>query len=717
MKHYYYLLVSLLVLSTACKKENNNGALPLAVKGFWPNSGNAGTIVHISGTGFGVTAAANEVLFNGAIAKVVDVRDTLLIVLAPAEGTTGNVSLKVGDKKIEVGKYTYQSLTISNISPANGPAGTNIFISGAGFSSLTAPAKVTVNGKDALVTGASDTLLVAAVPVAAGSGKVSVSVDGKSVDGPDFIFQAISSISPAKGGKGTQVTILGEGFSAALTDNHVTFNGKAATVASAAGGQLVVTAPDGVTTGMVAVSINGQTTNGGLFTVVPAPFIKTVTPLSGPVGATVTITGNYFSSIAAEISVSFNGKAAKIIAADDKELTVAVPMGAGIGTINIIVNGQQTTGPVFTEQNLGIAKLFPANGLDGTPVTITGMGFSTIAAQNTVTFNGVPATVISATETTLTLTAPAGLTTGPVVVKVGGLQAVGPVFSRAGVITMAGGPNKDDFNFIKGIAVDSRGNIFVTDGNLIKKVTPAGNVSIYAGSTTTGNIDGPGSAATFNFPTALVMDDNDNLLVCDRLNSRIRKITPAGKVSTLAVLSFTPIGLAIGPNGSLYVGAQYEGVYQLETTGVYTRLSNRAIESAAYIVGGGAGIVYYAHDTYDYNSVFTIKDGAKSIYTGFNAGFADGTLQSAGFSQPIGLAIDAAGIMYTTDQGAIRTIADGKVTTIIGTKGGTQPIRGYADGAFNKALFQDVTYICLDKEGNLYVAERDNKAIRKIFFK
>ena len=717
MKYYLYLLVGLLLTVTACKKDKGDGGkLPLSIKSFWPNSGNAGTIVHITGTGFGATAAENEVLFNGVVAQVMEARDTVLYVLAPVKGTTGTVTVYTNDAKADAGMYTYQALSLHAVSPANGPAGTNISIRGAGFSSLTAPAKVMVNGKEALVTSVTDTLLVAAIPEAAGSGKVKVVVDGKEVEGPDFRFQVISGIKPVKGGKGTQVTISGEGFSTVLADNQVSFNSKPATIVSAEDRQLVAIAPDGVGTGAVSVSINNQRTVGGVFTVVPPPVIQTVAPLSGPAGIEVTIGGDYFSSLTDEVLVSFNGKPGVAKTTADKKITVTVPAGAGAGVVKVLVNGQESAGPVFTEQNLGVAQLLPDNGLAGTAVTIKGVGFSTNAGDNLVSFNGIAVTVVSATATELKVNAPQGVTTGPVTVKVNSLEAQGPAFKRAGVMTLAGGPSKSDFNWIQGITADKRGNVYATDGNRVFKVSASGVITTFAGQQTAGRVNGTGTEASFNFPTSLAVDANDNVYVCDRFNNMIRKITPAGVVSTYAVLGFMPIAVAVDRNGVVYAGAQYQGVYQLSANGIATRLSTNAYETAGHVAIGGNGTVYYAADTYDYNTVFQIAGGVKSIYAGSSYGFRDGTVQTALFTQPVGLAVDyASGTMYVADNNAIRSINDGNVTTLTGTPGVSA--RGYADGTLPTALFTDITCMCIDSEGNIYVAERTNKSIRKVFFK
>lgn len=717
MKYTLYLLTAFLVMAAGCKRDQHKDAVAMNVTGFWPNSGNAGTIVTLQGQGLSKDLVVS---FNGADAKVLDARDSVLIVLAPDNGSTGTLSVKAGERKVEVGAYTYQALSLHGISPTNGPAGTNIVIHGAGFSSLSAPAVVSVNGKAAIITSATDTLLVAAVPEGAGTGKVMVTVDGKEVSGPDFTFQFVSGIKPLKGGSGTTVTISGEGFNTTGNTNNVTFNGKAATVVSAAAGKLVVTAPENVATGPVVVSINGQKTVGPVFTVVPKPVIKTVAPLSAPAGAIIDITGDYFSTLPEEVTVTFNGQAAVVMASADRNLSVKVPAGAGTGNVQVTVNGQQSVGPLFKEQALGISKLLPDNGLAGTEVLVKGFGFNPDPAANTVSFNGIAVPVTEATDSTLSVVVPVGVTTGALKVQVAGLDATGPVFRRAGVTTIVGGPNENVFSNPLGIAVDSKGNAFVLDNAVIKKVTPDGTVSIFAGKAdgSNGNVNGTGTDASFFYPVVIVIDAQDNLYVCDQLNKNIRKITPAAVVTTYAQVVFIPIGLGIDPGGRLYVGAQYQGVYKLDAVGNASLLAtnvNMSAQGTMPLESNGA--LYFAGDN-NYPYISKISGGIRTTYTGGQWGYNDGPLSTASFSDLKGLALNRlTGEMYAADNHAIRLIADGQVTRITGWKGAASPVLGSEDGTLVNATYNSINGICLDREGNIYVVERYTKAVRKIFLR
>jgi hypothetical protein len=152
------------------------------------------------------------------------------------------------------------------------------------------------------------------------------------------------------------------------------------------------------------------------------PVINSFTPEAALPGVAVTISGDNFSTTASNNQVAFNGVAAVITSATANELDVTVPLTATTGKITVTVNGKMTTSSKdFTILQTTVTGFSPTSGVAGTSVNITGTNFSTTLADNVVKFNGVAATVSTATTTQLTVTVPAEATTGKVTVTINGI--------------------------------------------------------------------------------------------------------------------------------------------------------------------------------------------------------------------------------------------------------------------------------------------------------
>jgi sugar lactone lactonase YvrE len=266
---------------------------------------------------------------------------------------------------------------------------------------------------------------------------------------------------------------------------------------------------------------------------------------------------------------------------------------------------------------------------------------------------------------------------------------------RAGVSGANDGlGNAARFNFPRGIAVDAAGNVFVGDtgNNTIRKVTPAGQVTTLAGSAgNSGRSDGSGSAARFDFPQGVAVDSLGILYVADTTNNTIRKITPAGAVTTLAGKPGAA-GSADGYGGN----ARFNG-----PSGVAFRGTN-----------------LYVADTYSSTIRVVFTNGQVTTLAGLAGlqGQADGPAYAATFNNPRGVAVDAEAGLYIVDtlNNAIRKLApswtNGSVTTLAGPVGSV----GSADGPGAAARFHRPAGVALDNAGTLYVADSLNNTIRKV---
>jgi serine/threonine protein kinase, bacterial len=154
------------------------------------------------------------------------------------------------------------------------------------------------------------------------------------------------------------------------------------------------------------------------------------------------------------------------------------------------------------------------------------------------------------------------------------------------------------FNLPQGLAVDASGNIYVVDNgnNAIRKITPDGVVSTLAGSGATGSANGTGKSASFNSPFGIAIDAAGNVYVADSGNNLIRKITPDGVVSTFAgsgvkgagngtgaAASFnTPAGLAVDAAGNIYVSDENNNlIRKISTAGAVTTIAVKSTKSLA----------------------------------------------------------------------------------------------------------------------------------------
>lgn len=257
-----------------------------------------------------------------------------------------------------------------------------------------------------------------------------------------------------------------------------------------------------------------------------------------------------------------------------------------------------------------------------------------------------------------------------------------------------------------GLCVDPGGTLHVADtGNrTIRKITPSGEVSTFAGATgLTGDTDATGLAARFTSPRAVTLGPGGAAYVADvvgNYDSTIRKITPAGAVTTLAgtpgsfgrgdTLYFLT-GLAVSSSGDVFA-SDFNSIRKITPQGV------------ASVFAGQPRLV-------------TLLSDGNFLLSWKASGPIDGVGTAAVFGRPSGLAIDANRNLYITDSGAhlIRKVTPSRqATTLAGKYQDGAGISGSDDGSGTAARFKNPHGVAVDAAGNLYIADSGNHTIRKM---
>jgi hypothetical protein len=410
------------------------GTAPL-VAGVTPGTGVPGvTQVTVTGSGFGSTQGTGLVQLGSLSAtSVTSWSDSQIVATVPNGSMSGVVEVDQNGVASNQVPFTTVAPSISSVNPTTGVAGVQVTIAGSSFGSTQGTSTLLFNRATATPTSWSDTSIVTPLPAAATTGNVVAIVSGVPSSGVSFtVVPSITSLSPASGAVGTAITIAGSGFGAIQDTSTVTFNGIAATPTSWSTTSIVVPVPTGATSGNVVVTIGGLATNGVAFTVVSPTSITTLSPTSGAVGASVTITGTNFGSTQGTSTVKFNATTVTTITSWSATSIVAkVPTGATTGNVVVHASGVDSNGKAFTVLSTpNITSLSPTSGSVGASVTITGTNFGSTQGTSTVKFNATTVTTITSwSATSIVAKVPTGATTGNVVVTVSGVASNGSAFT------------------------------------------------------------------------------------------------------------------------------------------------------------------------------------------------------------------------------------------------------------------------------------------------
>jgi sugar lactone lactonase YvrE len=337
-------------------------------------------------------------------------------------------------------------------------------------------------------------------------------------------------------------------------------------------------------------------------------------------------------------------------------------------------------------------------------------------------------------------------------------------FAQSGIITTYAGNGGPGFSgdggqakaaqmgMPNGVVTDSAGNLYIADSrnNRIRKITPAGIISTVAGNGTQGFSGDGGSALAAQFGSIydMAVDAAGNLYVADMINNRIRKITPAGIISTvagngtqgfsgdggpaLAAQLYYPFGVAVDSAGNLYFSdINNNRVRKVTPAGIISTVAGIGTQgwggdggpaTAARLIGpsglalDSSGNLYIAEIGGNCIRKVTV-DGLISTVAGNGMkGFGGdgGPATNAQMYQPRGVAVDSAFNIYIADSfnSRVRKVTpSGVITTVAGN--GTAGFSG--DGGLATATQISQPHdVAVDSAGYLYIADADNNRIRRV---
>ncbi|WP_354428442.1 MULTISPECIES: IPT/TIG domain-containing protein [unclassified Mucilaginibacter] len=388
-----------------------------------------------------------------------------------------------------------------------------------------------------------------------------------------------------------------------------------------------------------------------------------------------------------------------------------------------------------------ITSLSATQGKYNDTVLINGSGFSAIALNNKVLFNGKQAVIAAATTEQLKVTVPLSAGTGLVKVTNGVKSATGPSFkynytqlttvlAGNGTKGMTNGDGKSaSFNYPVSLAVTTAGDIFVADqlNNVIRKVTKEGIVSTFAGDGIATSKDGTGVAASFNHPSGITNDKNGNLFVTEVSGCVIRKITPNAVVTTVAgtgikgyadgngnISQFGELsGIAVNDNGDLYVTDSYNNtIRKITAAGVVTTYLQTGAQTGvlATIALDNENNIYltdmsYSDHPYSVNTAYKISN-LKAVTP------LDVSTPGFDYYGLGGIAVDSKENKYITNTKLqVIKISSTGVTTVISETGINKTTNSLTTHARAVYVPHGIT---VDEQGMCYIADLYNNKILKV---
>ena len=405
-------------------------APPPAIADVQPRTATPGQEVRILGENFSPRITENVVTLAGRPIVVRAATPTTLTVIVPDGAQTGRFVVRVTGSGEATAPFDFAvgaPLQITSFSPAVGPPGTTVTLTGSGFGSSPRAQQVFLGRIACRVVSASPSALVVQLPARVSTGLFMVDVRGagRAYSAQPFVVQpapTIAGFEPPAGPPGTHVRVRGTGFGGDVRVVQVAFGGVVATVRGLSDHELVAEVPQGGQSAPIQVTVNGvgPAISPAAFTVVSVPVIADFQPRSGGPGTEVTITGSGFGAAPGHNRVSISGVTAPVLFASPTELRVRIPAAAS-GPIDLHVRhggSTRSTQPFVVTSPPFVARFEPAQGMPGTAVTIHGAGFGDNPALVEAAIGDRRMQIRSMSRERIEAIVPEGASSGPIRVTV-----------------------------------------------------------------------------------------------------------------------------------------------------------------------------------------------------------------------------------------------------------------------------------------------------------
>lgn len=411
------------VSSSASFTVTNPETLPV-IQSFSPASGPVNTEVVVNGIRLG---GATAVKFGtiSATSFTVSPEGTRITTRIPAGATTAKISVTTPAGTAQSANAFTVTFPpeIRSFTPASGPPSTPVTITGVRFDGVTS-VQFGSTAVSSFTVNTERTSISTIVPEGAATGKIYVlSTHGSAASGTNFLVTTpetlpiIQGFTPGSGAVGTEVVITGLRLGSATAVKFGSVSATGFTV-NAEGTRLVTHVPAGAVTALISVTTPAgtaiSTTNFEVIVPLP-PSISSLSPIIGPVGSLVKISGANFSKVT---GVSFNGAAATYVLNSAAQITAKVPVGATTGKVSVTTAGGTATSEgnftVTSAKAVSIFGIAPPAGAPGSVVKILGKGFN---GATGVKIGGVACSSFTVdSERRILVTVPEGALSGNIVV-------------------------------------------------------------------------------------------------------------------------------------------------------------------------------------------------------------------------------------------------------------------------------------------------------------